>query len=382
MNKLHLNALIPILVLLFTAIPAEAEKTKVEGNKPVAISPATIPSVARESFRKQSVSPHVLVNPDYFIWGLTALRWKDGKIHAYYARWPKSKGFAGWMTHCEIAHAVADRPEGPFKTTGVVIESRHLDGWDIVSAFNPSVCVAEGRIHLYYVSNNVRGEFKRTKESPFPSDNWLKKNRNEIVRNRQCIGVASADNPAGPFIRAPEPVVVPHGNFKNIAVNPAVAYHNGKFVMIAKGDDSRREGWFRIQLVGHAEKATGPFVFQKQAIYDKTQTEDACIWYDQSEGLFHSLIHVMGKPVLAHLISEDGIKWREAKPFTFMRKHFELSDGSIWKPKRVERPFILTDSKGRPEWLYLAIQEKMSGNIAVPLKNRNTEKAKHKNSLK
>lgn len=370
MKKIHLIGSLPFLALFFAAIPAGAGEANCDGNKTMSISPAAIPSVARESFRQQSRTPHVLADPDYYIWGLTALRWKDGTIHAYYARWPKSRGFAGWMTHCEIAHAVSNRPEGPFKTTGTVIESRHLAGWDIVNAHNPSVCVAEGKIYLYYISNRLRDDFEATKEQPFPSDEWLKKNRLEIVRNRQCIGVASADNPAGPFVRASEPVVVPHGNFKNIAVNPAVTYHKGKFVMIVKGDDSRRKGWFRIQLVGHSDKATGPFTFQKQAIYDKAQTEDACIWYDQNEKLFHSLIHVMGEPVLAHLVSEDSIKWREAEPFMFMRKQFSLSDGSIWKPERVERPFVLTDGEGRAEWIYLAISEEgITGNLALPLKN-------------
>ncbi|MDT8390073.1 MAG: glycoside hydrolase family protein [Lentisphaeria bacterium] len=367
METTYLIALIHVFAICLTIIPADAEAASPKQNKTVLTSPKSIPVVTQKNFFKRLPSPHVLVDPDYYVWGMTTMRWKDGKIHGFYSRWPKSKGFKGWMTHCEIAHAVADRPEGPFKTTGTVIESRHLDGWDIVTAHNPSVCVANGKIHLYYVSNALRGDFKATNESPFPSDNWLKDNR-EIVRNRQCIGVASADTPAGPFVRVPKPVVVPHGSFKNIAVNPAVAYHKGQFVMIVKGDDNRRKDWFRIQLVGHADKATGPFVFQKQAIYDNAQTEDACIWYNQADGLFHSLIHVMGKPVLAHLVSEDSYKWREAKPFTFMHKQIELSDGTIWKPKRVERPFVLTDEKGRAEWVYLAIYDKeISGNIAIPL---------------
>ncbi len=335
-------------------------------------SPFPIPASAQASFQQKELVPHVLVDPECYCWGMSVIRWSDGKYHGYYARWPKSSEFAGWMTHCEIAHAVADRPEGPFITQGTVIESRHLEGWDIVSAHNPSVCVAEGRIHLYYISNNLRGEFEQEESGPFPSEEWLKKNRLEIVRNRQCIGVASADNPEGPFVRSPKPVVVPHGRFKNIAVNPAVIYRDGKFIMIAKGDDVRRDGWFRIQLVGHSDQADGPFVFQKKPIYEKVQTEDACIWFDQTDGLYHSVFHVMGKPTLAHLVSNDSFNWREAEPFTFMPKQLELSDGSIWKPARVERPFVLTDDQGHAEWIYLAVADKgIAGNIAIPLKPNN-----------
>lgn len=354
-----------LTLLCFSLVFMGCQKT----NRETLPQPQSIPSEARSQFLARQTGSHVLADPDYFIWGLTTLRWKDGKIHGYYARWPREYGFGGWLTHCEIAHAEADQPQGPFRTTGTVIASRHLDGWDRVNAHNPSVCVADGKIFLYYISNDLKEDFQPTSTQPFPSDAWMETNRRDIVRNRQCIGVASADHPAGPFDRWPEPVVRPHGSFKNIAVNPAVAYHHGKFTMIAKGDDIRHEDWFRIQLVCHANSATGPFAFQEQAIYDKAQTEDACIWYDKGQNRFHSLVHVMGKPELARLVSPDGITWREGTPFVFMQKTFTLDDGQVWKPKRVERPFVLTDNRGHPEWLYLAVfDEDTSGNIAVSLK--------------
>ena len=350
------------LLLLSSYAPA--------GENPPASAP--IPVEAKVNFLKRKVSANVFVDPDYYIWGMSVIKWKDGKYHGYYARWPKHTKSAGWMTHCEIAHAIADKPQGPFKHLGVVIGSRHLQGWDVVNAHNPSVCVENGKIHIYYISNRLRGDYKATKEHPYPSDKWMKKNRINIVRNRQCVGVATATQPNGPFVRAPRPVVEPDGkHFKNIAVNPAVTYHDGKFVMIVKGDDVHKKGWFRIQLVGHADKAEGPFTFQEKPIYDKAQTEDACIWYDETQAQFHSLIHVMGKPFLAHLVSEDGYKWSEAKPFAVMQKAFSLANGKIWKPSRVERPFVLTNEKGQPQWLYCgtAVGNKW-GNVACPFPPR------------
>jgi len=334
----------------------------------------TLPAAARTAFEQKELAPHVLVDPEHYCWGMAVIKWSDGKYHGYYARWPKRYGHAGWMTDCEIAHAVSDKPEGPFKTVGIAIESRNAHGWDIVNAHNPAICVANGKIHLYYIANKLRDDFNVTAEHPYPTDDWLKNNRHDIVRNRQCIGVATADHPAGPFVRAKTPVVEPDNVlFKNIAVNPAVTYQNGKFVMIAKGDDVQKKGWFRIQLVGHADKAEGPFTFQKKPIYMKAQTEDACIWYDQMAKRYHSLIHVMGKRDLAHLISDDSYSWREAEPFMFMKKQFTLSDGTIWKPDRVERPFVLTNEKGQAEWIYLSVSDKeINGNIA----NRFPEKTK------
>lgn len=330
--------------------------------------PQAIPADSRTAFEAQRPAPHVLADPDYFCWGLTVIHWTDGKYYGYYARWPKAKGFNAWLTHCEIAHAVADHPEGPFITQGTVVDSRHLEGWDIVTAHNPSVCVAQGKIHLYYISNKLRGEFEQKSEGEFPSDEWLKKNRREIVRNRQCIGVASADTPAGPFVRSPKPVVVPHGRFKNIAVNPAVIYRDGTFIMIAKGDDVRRDGWFRIQLVGHADHAAGPFIFQDEPIYDKAQTEDACLWYNRETEQYNMVCHVMGKRDLALFTSRDSMIWEPGSPPVFMKKIIPLDDGTDWKPQRLERPFVLTDERGRPIMIYVSVMDKGgTGNIAIPL---------------
>ena len=51
-----------------------------------------------------------------------------------------------------------------------------------------------------------------------------------------------------------------------------------------------------------------------------------------------------------------------------MKKEFLLEDGTLWKPKRVERPFVLTDENGKPIMLYVAIADQgVSGNIAIPI---------------
>ena len=71
------------------------------------------PSVI-DSFMNHSKSNHVLVEPGYYVWGLSVIKW-NGEYHAYYSRWNRKYKFGGWMTHCEIVHAVADKPEGPWK---------------------------------------------------------------------------------------------------------------------------------------------------------------------------------------------------------------------------------------------------------------------------
>ena len=51
-----------------------------------------------------------------------------------------------------------------------------------------------------------------------------------------------------------------------------------------------------------------------------------------------------------------------------MKKSIPLDDGTDWKPPRLERPFVLTDEKGTPVMIYVAIMDKGgSRNIAIPL---------------
>ncbi len=39
----------------------------------------------------------------------------------FYSRWEKKYEMKGWLGHCEIAHAVADQLEGPYKYVSTVL---------------------------------------------------------------------------------------------------------------------------------------------------------------------------------------------------------------------------------------------------------------------
>ena len=47
------------------------------------------------------------VDPDYYIWCGTLVRGDDEKCHLFYSRWPRRLGHNAWVTHSEVAHAVA-----------------------------------------------------------------------------------------------------------------------------------------------------------------------------------------------------------------------------------------------------------------------------------
>jgi hypothetical protein len=327
-----------------------------------------IPPTVINGFILNEKDENVLVEPGYYVWGMSVIKW-DGEYHSYYSRWNKKHGFDGWMTHCEIAHAKSLRPEGPFEFVNVVLESRNNSGWDLLNAHNPYAVVVDGQIMLYYISNDLRSYIStNNSEIVYPDSTWLIENR-DIIRNSQRIGLAKASEPGGPFTRSKEPVVEPDGvNYKNIAVNPAVAYSNNRYIMIMKSDDIKHDTKFRIQFAGYSDNAEGPFVFPSTSLYDEKQTEDAYLWYDKLLNSYYMICHVMGQKDLAFFKSDDGLKWNKHERAVFMKKEILLSNDSLWIPDRVERPFILTDSLGQPMMIYVAVADKnTSGNIAIPI---------------
>ena len=52
---------------------------------------------------------HKFISIDYHIWGASVVKGFDGKYHMYYARWQYDVGHFGWVTHSEIAYAIADQ---------------------------------------------------------------------------------------------------------------------------------------------------------------------------------------------------------------------------------------------------------------------------------
>src|SRR5699024_4294550 len=66
----------------------------------------------------------------YYVWCNSPIEGPDGKIHVYYSRWPKEKGMSGWIHQSEIAHAVADKPEGPYRYVSTILAPRGKGFWD------------------------------------------------------------------------------------------------------------------------------------------------------------------------------------------------------------------------------------------------------------
>lgn len=56
----------------------------------------------------------ILETEGWYVWCIAPIYDNEGKVHVFYSRWPATRGMGGWLNSSEIAHAVADQPEGPY----------------------------------------------------------------------------------------------------------------------------------------------------------------------------------------------------------------------------------------------------------------------------
>ena len=182
-------------------------------------------SLNLSAMMKPSPETAKFYDPEFEIWGGSAVRGEDGKYHMFYSRWPRELSHWAWVTHSEIAHAVSDSPVGPWKHQDVALPARGNEYWDGSCTHNPTVLRHAGKYYIYYMGN--RGNNKV--EIPL---NWEH-------RNNQRIGVAVADSPAGPWTRFDQPIIDvssdPNAADALCVSNPSVAARpEGGFLMVYK----------------------------------------------------------------------------------------------------------------------------------------------------
>ncbi|SNR31419.1 Glycosyl hydrolases family 43 [Lutibacter agarilyticus] len=106
------------------------------------------------------------------------LKWK-GKYYLYYQGFMEASGLRG--DDCPVAVSYADSPDGPWTAANqIVIPNGPKGAWDQYSIHDPYPLVYNDKIYLYY-------------KSDFDG-------KPNLVRMQ---GVATADNPLGPFTKSP-----------------------------------------------------------------------------------------------------------------------------------------------------------------------------------
>lgn len=327
------------------------------------------------------------------IWCGSMIKGYDNKYHLYYSRWPRETGHEAWISHSEVAYAVADKPEGPYKFVNISLSGTDSCTWDGATAHNPYIVLKDNKYYLYYVGTQgkpLQGEDTIKAYGP----EWWKR------RNTQRIGVAVADRAEGPWKRLSSPVLTNSKDttaFDAMCVaNPAVCVgRNDKIVMLYKAvcKNGTRKGGKVHFSVAFADKPEGPFLKTNKLIFQpegqenvdaNMVAEDPYIWYDKKVDRYFAIVRDVvdlftGKESgrLALMTSEDAIVWKPAKYPKVLPPTLYWSDGSTYdgRDNSVERPFLYRDEAGIPCLLFGAFgvrngeqRREHSFNGRIPLK--------------
>ncbi|TWT80779.1 Glycosyl hydrolases family 43 [Planctomycetes bacterium CA13] len=319
------------------------------------------------------------IDEDYFIWGASMVRDADDKCHLLYSRWPRNLGHNAWVTHSEIAHAVADSPLGPYRFVDVALPVRGEAYWDGLCTHNPTVHEFDGKYYLYYMGNT--GDGNATKKL------------NPIHRNNQRIGVAVAEHPNGPWKRLDQPLIdISEASDSHDALmvsNPSICRRaDGTFVLIYKAVGKKAPlpfGGPVVHLAATSQSPVGPFAKQMQPLFTapgvKFPAEDPYIWsqgdrcwaiVNDHKGTFNKT----NTDSLALFTSTDGLNWDVAASPLVTRREVTWADGSVQSFHRLERPQLWFDH-GVPAVLFCAAEETdaktHSFNVHIPLRSQNSK---------
>lgn len=302
----------------------------------------------------RSLSPagRILETEDYYVWCVAPIYDKDGRVHVFYSRWPARYGMSGWISKCEIAHAVADRPEGPYTYLETVVAPRP-GYWDATSCHNPHIQYVDGKYCLFYMGN---------------SDGKTRTKR---------IGMAVADSLGGPWTRMDQPLleVASDGSWDDhCTTNPAFLKHpNGEYWLYYKSwnnvDYTQEQNGIkgnRKYGLAIAKSLEGPYVrYEGNPIVDLSgyggnrQVEDAFVWLQ--DGKFRMLMRDMGffdHKVGLYFESADGINWSKPQIGWFGAEHYleePPAPKHLKRYGRFERPQLLLKD-GVPTHMFNAMQ--------------------------
>ncbi len=327
-----------------------------------------LPAESKATFEDLRSRPYITAYPDWYTWCPSVHKGADGKYHMFHTRWPKAIGFLSWLTHSEIVHAVADKPEGPYAEVAVAIPAtgEGRGGW--FTAHNSKIKKFGDTYYLYFVQTRgdsfaEDGEAKRVQmaKTGYGHPLWRKE-----ARPNQRTFVASSKSLDGPWTISKEPIIQPAKTITTLSVNPAVCQGpDGTYFMIIKGDKPGGRG-ARNQALATAPSPEGPWTIQDKPVIDNLDTEDVSMWYDQPRKRFYAVFH--SHTFIGMMTSTDGFNWEKAAQYKLSPKGIPFDDGTIWQPQRMERPFVLTDERGRPQLLFVACKKgNMVVNIALPL---------------
>jgi hypothetical protein len=256
---------------------------------------------------------------------------------------------AGFIDFYRSGQAVAPRPEGPFRFSGVALRGTGQETWDKYGPHNPEIRFFEGKYVLLYIAN------PDYRQPPHPFN--------------QSIGMAIADSPGGPWKKvgkdgmiltaSPDAAHFTHGRQ---IVNPTLLRVGGRYHLYFK--TAGVVAGTTVFGLAVSDRLEGPYAMRPRPITPKGVTiEDAtafewkgkiCLLTTDNHG---DVTGVHGGGAL--WVSEDGVsfnpQWTQLGFDTipaYLPGYDPLHATRVYGgyPK-FERPKILTID-GKPAYLY------------------------------
>lgn len=314
--------------------------------------------------------PHTAAyrEPGYHLWDPSVVRGDDGLYHLHYSRWKSSLGFDAWCTHAEIAWATAPAPEGPYTFRGLALPARGAEFWDGHSVFNTNVVRIGPRYYLYYTGNHGTADWSPERAIKPYSEEWW------THRNRQRIGVATADSPAGPWTRLDQPLLDTGPGFghtiinvPNLVLKPEGGYRL-YYKTLAEGPGRFGGGVFHYGA--DSDSPLGPFTRHPTPLVNKNELmpelktrfdfhiDDHFEWFQGDR--YYAIVKDHDAPYLTPhgkslllFESPEGRSWLPSRHTLVSGFSLHWNDGVRQTFQRLEMPKLLL-ADGQPRLLSLA----------------------------
>lgn len=320
------------------------------------------------------------VSDSMSIWGGSLVKGEDGLYHMFYSRWPKNLGWA-WVTHSEIAHAVSDSPLGPFEFKDVSLPVREDEYWDGLCTHNPTIHKFDGKYYLYYMGNTGDGVVVGIHGKP--DLNWVHRNNQRIGVAIAENPFGPWQRFEKPVLDITHNDSLAHDAL--MTSNPSICQRpNGSYLMVYKAVGKKFPAPFGgpvVHMIATSDNPAGPFIKHPNPIFtfegERFPAEDPYIWHQ--EGKYRAIVkrmkHSEKKQIFSLELYEsiDGFDWSPAPNPKISDLEFEWENGKLQKLNHLERPQLYFEN-GLPKVLLCAADTldqngvRQSFNVQIPLK--------------
>ncbi|TKG89245.1 hypothetical protein EYV94_25985 [Puteibacter caeruleilacunae] len=297
----------------------------------------------------------------FHVWGSSPIIDKDGKVHLYVSEWPipsdSTERFTGWFKHCQIAHYVGNKAEGPFEFIRYSVKD--LDG-DFNSPHNPTIKYIDNKYVLCFIVNED-DDLSKQRIMMYVSDDL----------NDNWEPAKGAEND-GTMLRVP--------NDKNLwnnkailgVSNPTLLKNKDEYMLYFKSvlphEKPTKENHGKDYGYGVAlsNKLEGPYkIYPKRVTGEGTQLEDAYVYKMDDKVCLVSRDYLGSKGSNGGGLfwsSSDGMffnsgsTYRAYEDLAFYVGEEGLKNAKVYRGNNyghLERPQLLC-IEGKPKYMYVA----------------------------